>query len=214
MQRRKFVIGLGATASGGAAALGTGAFSRVESQRQVSIQVANDNNAYLGLKPLDTPNSNNYVELDENGHLTINIAEHDDFTGTEGGAQPGEGVNSDSLTYFDGMFQICNQGKADAQISYTLPDVPDQRAGNISSNYTAPDPDYDQQVVAFYYINSDGNRVIISEGQDVPLAVGTCEEIGIRTVTKGVDATTDAPLIDGEVVVTATSPAAGNTTGT
>lgn len=212
MQRRKFVIGLGATASGGAAALGTGAFSRVESQRQVSIEVATDANAYLGMVPMDTPNSNNYVDTDGNGHLYIDVGEHDDFEGPD--ADPGEGVNSDSFTWFDGMFQLCNQGKAEADISYELPAPPDSR--DIGGNWTAPEEGYDEQVVGFYYISEggddpgdEGDRIFVGEGDTVPLAVGECREIGVRTVTKGVDATNGSPLIDGEVVITADSPEAG-----
>jgi hypothetical protein len=213
MQRRKFLIASGALAAGGAAALGSGAFSRVESQRQVSIQVANDANAYLGFKEMDTPNSINYFDYDNDGHATINIGEHDDFEGSEGGAQPGEGVNSDSFTYFDGLFKLCNQGKADAQVSYDLPSAPESR--RYGDDYVAPEEGYDEQVVAFYYVqrNSDGEvtkRRIIQEGESLGLALGECSEIGVRTVTKGVNATTGVPLINGEVVVTAVSPEAGS----
>lgn len=206
MERRKFLIGTGALAAGGAAALGSGAFSRVESQRQVSIEVANDADAYLGFKLLDTPNSNNYVDYDENGHIYIDIAD-----------QPiGDGVNSDSFTYFDGMFELCNQGKADATVSYELPAPPESR--NIGDDWEAPDEDYDDQVVGFYYIADEddddetGTRVFVEEGQEVPLDLGDCVEMGVRTVTKGVDATNEDPLIDGEIVVTADAPGAGEST--
>ena len=209
MKRRSFLIGAGGIAIGGSALLGSGAFSRVESQRMVTIQVATDENAYLGFKLLDTPNSNNYVDYDDNGHIFIDIADQ-----AEGG---GEGVNSDSFTYFDGMFELCNQGKADATVSYELPDPPDDRP-DIGDDWTAPDPDYDDQVVGFYYIADEddddpaGTRVFVEEGQEVPLALGDCVEMGVRTVTKGVDATIDAPLIDGEAVVTADAPGAGEPT--
>ena len=105
MERRKFLIGTGALAAGGAAALGSGAFSRVESDRAVTIQVANDANAYLGFKELDTPNSDNYFSYDAQGHAELNIAAQ-----AEGG---GEGINSNSRTWFDGLFELCNQGKED-----------------------------------------------------------------------------------------------------
>jgi hypothetical protein len=224
MERRKFLIGTGALAAGGAAALGSGAFSKVEAQRQVSIQVATDRNAYLGFKSMDTPNSRNYFSYDGDGHAEIDISEHDDFEGEEGGAQPGEGVNSDSFTWFDGLFLLCNQGKADAEVSYTLPrnedGSPDYPGGRDytdedGNEWVAPDPDYDEQVVAFYYVqrNSDGtvdNRRIISEGEPLEVPLGECAEIGVRTVTKGVNARSDVPLINGEVVVTAVSEEAGN----
>lgn len=192
MDRRNFLLGLGSASIGGAALVGSGAFSRVESHRDVSIQVATDENAYLGLKPLDTPNSNNYVELDENGHLTINIAEHNDFDGPD--TRPGEGVNSDSFTWFDGMFDLCNQGKEGACLSYALP------SGVVEN-------DVDEQTVAFYYVERDSagavtNRRIVDENEEILLELGECAEMGVRTVTKGVDSD-NTPLIDGEATVTA-----------
>ena len=75
MERRTFLIGAGGIALGGSALLGSGAFSRVESQRMVNIEVAPDPDAYLGLVPLETPNSYNYVGLDEKGHLFVSIDE-------------------------------------------------------------------------------------------------------------------------------------------
>jgi hypothetical protein len=187
----------------------------------VSIQVANDAEAYLGFKEMETRNSDNYFSYDNDGHATIDIGEHDDFEGEEGGAQPGEGVNSDSFTYFDGMFLLCNQGKADAEVSYTLPrdenGEPIYPEGREYDDWEAPDEDYDEKVVAFYYVQRDGdevtNRRIIDEGEPLELGLGECSEIGVRTVTKGVDATVDAPLIDGDVVVEADSPGAGQPGG-
>ncbi|PAU82851.1 hypothetical protein CK500_12015 [Halorubrum salipaludis] len=191
MKRRTFILGAGATSVGGSALLGTGAFSRVESQRNVTVQVAEDPNAYLGLQPLETPNSMNYVDLDEQGHLEIDVSEHDDFDGPD--AEPGEGVNSDSRTWFDGMFDICNQGKEDVCVSYTAPDDFGRE---------------DAELVFYYDGDSDGDpttsgRVDIEEGDPLPLPLGECVTIGLRTETFDVDATDDAPLFDGEVTVAA-----------
>ena len=192
MQRRNFLLGTGSAALGGSALLGSGAFSRVESQRNVRISVAEDPDAYLGLKPLDTLNSNNYVEIDGNGHLAIDVNEHDDFEPT-GDAAPGKGVNSDSKTWFDGMFQICNQGKADACVSYSAP----------------ADLGRDEAELVFYYDGdtdgdmSTGGRVDIEEEDPLPIGVGDCVTIGVRTETFGVDATLEAPLFDGDVTLIA-----------
>lgn len=49
MNRRMFVAGMGTTALGGSALLASGASSRVESQREVKIRVADDEDAYLSL---------------------------------------------------------------------------------------------------------------------------------------------------------------------
>ncbi|ELZ49485.1 hypothetical protein C465_07941 [Halorubrum distributum JCM 9100] len=191
MKRRTFILGAGAASVGGSALLGTGAFSRVESQRNVTIQVAEDPNAYLGLQPLETPNSMNYVDLDEQGHLQIDVSEHDDFDGPD--AEPGEGVNSDSQTWFDGMFDICNQGKEDVCVSYTAPDDFGRE---------------DAELIFYYEGDSDDDpttsgRIDIEEGEPLPLPLGECVTIGLRTETFGVDATDDAPLFDGEATLVA-----------
>ncbi|SDF14942.1 hypothetical protein SAMN04488067_102139 [Halorubrum xinjiangense] len=52
MERRKFVIGAGSLAAGGAAAMGTGAFSAAQiSGRKANIQVSDDSEALLQLIP-------------------------------------------------------------------------------------------------------------------------------------------------------------------
>lgn len=202
MDRRKFLVGVGGAAVGGSALIGSGAFTRVESQRQISIEVAADPDAYLGLAPTDSLNSQNYVDLDDNGHLFIDVGEIPEGENEIGG----DGVNSDSYTYFDNMFTMCNQGKADATISYELPDPPASR--DIPDDWTAPDDDHDDQVVAFYWVDDQGERHIVNEGQEVPLALGECENIGLRTATFGVDATNGDPLIEGDVILTADAPGA------
>ena len=207
MQRRNFLIGVSSTAVAGSALLGSGAFSRVQSHRDVRIEVADDSEAYLGMVPLDTLNSQNYVATDENGHLYIQIdgeGNQQNVTGNDGPI--GVGVNSDSYTYFDGMFDLCNNGKADATVQYNLDDA------NVLENNEA-----DEQTFAFYYIATEddddpaGTRVIVDEDQAVPLEVGSCITIGVRTVTKGIDAS-DSPLVDGPVKVTAISEDAGQST--
>ncbi len=197
MQRRKFLIGAAGTAIGGSALLGSGAFTRVESQRNVAIAVAADPDAYLGMSVIEESlNSTNYVDLDEKGHLFIDIGEN---------PNGGLGVNSDSFTYFDDLFRLCNQGKADANISYALP------AGGFAGteSWEAPHENYDEQIITFYFKRDDGTRVMVEEGEEVPLEVGECDNIGLRTVTKSVSAIDNDTLTDDEIVITADSPGAG-----
>ena len=196
MQRRNFLVGVGGTAIGGSALLGSGAFSRVESHRSVTVAVANDAEAYLGMAPVDSLNSQNYVALDENGHIYIQIDGEGDQQNISGNDGPiGQGVNSDSFTYFDGMFELCNNGKDDADISYALPE-------GVELN------EDEEPAVAFYYVTDDGERRVIEDGEELLLEVGECELIGVVTRTKGVDASV-GELIDGDVVVTADAPGAG-----
>lgn len=102
-KRRKFLAGLGALASGSAAAVGTGAFTSVRADREVLISVAPDNNAYLQLEELETAQSESFIN-DSGGRsntISISIGE------TDGG---GQGVNEQAVTFIDDLFSISNQG--------------------------------------------------------------------------------------------------------
>lgn len=95
MERRKFVAGLGSLAAGAAAATGTGAFASVEATRSVSVKVAGDEAAYLGLEATspyaEIQGKQLRLEFDENG-------------------EGGEGVNADAVSTFDGVFRMTNNG--------------------------------------------------------------------------------------------------------
>jgi len=170
MKRRTFLIGTGGTALGGSALLGTGAFSRVESQRRVKIEVAEDPDAYLGLDGCpDSPNRS-YTKIDGSGHLAVEMSPENP---TEGG---GTGVNSDSRTWFDRVFQLCNQGKQG--ICIWIRD--DEDWPRVPESF---DDEGDRRVD--FYLEDDPEQSIIGEENAIPLAVGECVCIGIRTNTKG-----------------------------
>lgn len=192
MNRRTFLLGSTSVTAGGSALLGTGAFSRVESQRQVTVKVAEDTNAYLGLKPIDTPNSNNFVELDENGHLKVDIGDYDDGSYDR---PTGVGVNSDSNTRFDGMFDICNQGKAQAELCITFDhdDFIDDGDPNLDFR-----DGYDKTLLC-------PNRKTID--------VGECVRVSIDLASYDVNANSDEPLFDGDVIIQADAEGAGDTGG-
>ena len=91
MKRRKFILGVGATAASGAAALGSGAFTTVRADRNVSVAVAGDNSAFLRMTPVTHKISGAdpaTVYQQENGTLTVDV--------TQGGAS---GVNVDATTW-------------------------------------------------------------------------------------------------------------------
>ena len=204
MDRRTFLIGLSGTAVAGGALVGSGAFSRVESQRDVTVQVAEDPNAYLGLSGTGSPNSDNYVSIDDNGHLAIDISSHDDFSGPD--TEPGDGVNSDSFTYFDGMVEVCNQGKEDVGF-YVEPPTDDDFPGGIDA--TGPDgtPYADEPRLQFYTgeaaLDGDaGTDTVMGEANAETVLLGECIELGVRVMTKGIDASDDTgidQLFDEEV---------------
>ena len=191
MKRRNFLIGAGGIAIGGSALLGSGAFSRVESHRQVSVQVANDADAYLGLTPGDSANGDNYVEEDEHGHVEITIADSGNY---------GFGVNSNSITFFDDLLTVCNQGKEDAAVWFNPTPLGDPEEGGGAA--------------AFYTGQAQGSSgtselvVAHTSGWAVDVPVGECRQIGLAVDTgkstldeiEGIDAITDGQGIDVEKV--------------
>jgi len=96
MQRRKFIAGVGSLAAGAAAVTGTGAFTSVQAERSVSVNVASDPNAYLGLNPIG-----DRASTDADGELKL------DFSTSSTGSQ---GLNQNARTAFTDLFQIRNQG--------------------------------------------------------------------------------------------------------
>lgn len=113
MERRKFVLSVGTLAAGGSLALGTGAFSSVEAERDVSVTVAEDASAYLGIQPGDGPNGN-YVDTDDNDTLAINLTGDNDNIGD--GVAGGEGINANAATGISDIFKIRNQGTQDIEL--------------------------------------------------------------------------------------------------
>ena len=102
MERRKFVVGLGSLAAGGAAAMGSGAFASVEATRSVNVNVAGDKSAYLGLDETSP-----YAQV-KGKQLALNFDDN---------GEGGKGVNADAVTTFDGVFKMMNNGPNDLDIT-------------------------------------------------------------------------------------------------
>lgn len=185
---------MGSTAAGASALVGTGAFSRVESHRQVSIEVANDTNAYLGLDACHKNGSKqpngSYTETDGRGHLTI---EMDSNNST---ANDGQGVNSDSFSWFNEVFQMANQGKDDVGVSI------DTSGAGIG---TVDLPDHGTQDRVQFYVGDGAGDISglnrIDNGSPHNLSLGTSLCVGILVISKGLsDGDT---LVNGDVQITA-----------
>jgi hypothetical protein len=98
MDRRKFLIGMGSLAAGGAAAMGTGATGVIQTNRDVEFDVAGDGGAYLRL---DANPDSGFVETG-NGSDEISF----DFAGNSEGAG---GVNNNATTTARPAFTLENQ---------------------------------------------------------------------------------------------------------
>ncbi|AGB30264.1 Protein of unknown function (DUF1102) [Natrinema pellirubrum DSM 15624] len=118
MKRRSVLVSLGTIVAGGGAALGTGAFSSVEAERTVTVETAGDANAFLALTPAS--GASDYVD-DTGDTIVIDIS---------GNSEGATGVNQNSLTSFDALVTVTNQGTNDVD-SVTLTIQGDNGEGEL-----------------------------------------------------------------------------------
>ena len=97
------MIGAGALATGSAAAIGSGAFTSVEADRDISVEVADDSDAFLALEVHDGPNGAYAEETGDPGTIEFNF---DGDADTEGGS----GISDEAFWNFEDVFVIQNQG--------------------------------------------------------------------------------------------------------
>lgn len=183
MNRRKFLIGAGGASLGGSALVGSGAFTRIESQRQTTIEIAEDPDAYVGLDKCPDGENNSFVDLDGDGHLEIDMGPSNNG---------GEGVNSDSLSHFDEVFQICNQGKQKACVWIDA---------DVNSENGLPLVDFYLRDVEFDNGSTD-YWSLLGEGGAIGLYPGECVCVGVRTYTKTLSSG-QTLVEDDEIVITA-----------
>ena len=98
MKRRKFLLTAGAVGTAGAA-VGTGAFNTVSADRDVSVTVADDSEAYLVLDATD--NDTDFIDQDPDGQFRIRL---------DDSVTSGEGVNPNAVTTIEEAFRIQYQG--------------------------------------------------------------------------------------------------------
>ncbi len=110
MERRKFLIGAAGTAIGGSALVGSGAFTSVSADRTVTVEVADDNDAFLGLEAV----RDDIISDDgDDGQLTLDLGSETTNDGTD---FEGEGFNREAITEVDGVFRITNQGTEEVDL--------------------------------------------------------------------------------------------------
>jgi len=102
MQRRKFIIGAGALASGSAAAVGTGAFSSVEAERTIDLSTEDDSNALLEITLNNDYDGDGeeYVTETSDGRFEIAV----------------DNLNREAVTRFEDLFTVANTGGQDLDL--------------------------------------------------------------------------------------------------
>jgi hypothetical protein len=127
--RRKFLAGLGALASGSAAAMGTGAFTSVSANRDITVDVAGDASAFLQFTEAEedgsvTPNAEEYVNIESDGTVAFDFTDTNESAGEN--ATGGSGINDDATTIFDNLLDVTNQGTQEINIGVDLSTEPSE----------------------------------------------------------------------------------------
>ncbi|MDB2265344.1 hypothetical protein PM025_14585 [Halorubrum ezzemoulense] len=175
MQRRKFVVGLGALASGSAAAVGTGAFTSVTADRSVTVSVTGDQSAYLGMDAEASTNGAYADESGDDGELSIDFGDISsssrDNTQTDGGS----GVNPNAVTEAKDVFRITNQGTQAVEVDIAS----DSDTSGTSINTSNPSDATAGSDAIYIYFNKDtsSSATSIASGNDGNILSGSDDDI-------------------------------------
>jgi hypothetical protein len=107
--KRKWVAALGLVAVMTGVVFGTGAFTQVQAERTVDVDVADDSDAFLGI--YETTGNYTQVDAGPTGAQTAEIVLNDSS------AANGLGVNDNAVTTVEGVLNISNQGTQEVEIS-------------------------------------------------------------------------------------------------
>jgi hypothetical protein len=187
MKRRTILVGLGSASVGASTLVGSGAFSAANVRRDTSIGVVPDSDALIGLGPCTgpqgQPTSNEVYVVEENGEFALQISDDND-------AFDGDGVNVESIYWFDSVFEICNQSDHPVCVDFRI-DVP-PIPGPVPNEY-----DFEAGDDAVIFYEGDDREAVIGvsdsdpQGSGFPLEPGDCLCVGFVVRAFGFDAGTD-----------------------
>ena len=186
MKRRKMLAGLGSVAAGGAAVVGTGAFTSVTADRTVDVTVAGDASAYLGLEPVGGSPNSDYV-LTNGDEVSFDFS-GDDGDSSGGGAVDGDGFNPDATTRINDLLRVTNQGTQSAAFWVNIENL---GAGSDfltveASGYSTFDSSFGSTTGASDQLAYDGGNA----GSVDEYTLGTGEDIYLHLI---VDASGQSP---------------------
>lgn len=136
MNRRQLLAIIGAVGGAGAVVNGTGAFTTVQADRDVSVTVSEDALAYLAIDDTGNDNAEYVTEDATSGEFGIDL---DGNNTTSGG---GSGVNTDAVTVIEDLFEVRNQGTQAVDVSVTPLTFVDSNSGNTLIVLVVPDTNF------------------------------------------------------------------------
>ena len=196
MRRRRFLASVGGLAAAGSAALGTGAFTSVEAERNISIGTSANAKAFVRLDPDNRNYTNSGYVTESDGIIQIDVTPR-----TEGDFD-GAGVSPFISATPEEAFPVENQGTQDVEVSVTSPNLsPEDPFELFATNVPG------QSGRLNLLDGASGSRPIIAPGQSFALgfAVDTETEKKIETLNteifggSGLEVTiiADAEEVDG-----------------
>jgi hypothetical protein len=180
MNRRKFILGVGGVSVGSAGVIGTGAFSNITADRDVTLRIAADNNGYLEFDPVSE-----LTTIPHGGVTEFDLTQFNEIPDVDG-----KGFNKRSVfeitgtsrDQYEGVFALRNQ--ADRQIEFASTTV-----GDINEIEKPNDPgeldfnalsESDPRIELFEI--DDSNRTAIDDDNWVELDIGFQTALGFRLI--------------------------------
>jgi len=158
MKRRKFVVGLGALATGTAAAMGADVFSATESAYHARVRVSDHATAEVGLSSCAGHNSTYVDELsgEENNAVTVRLPEDEVIPDDDTGADR-------TIVTVQDVLQIRNQGPQTVRVWFS--------GEELGSG------DRPSESVTFV---GDSGTPITSESNAIELGIGTSQCVSLE----------------------------------
>jgi len=118
------------TAVGGLAA--TGAFTTVEAERTADVDVAGDANALLAIQPAEDPANSSFIQQSDTSNQAFEIV----LEGNDGEAN---GLNTNSTTTAENIFNITNNGEEDVDVWINTEGGAQEDNDNINTTFYIDD---------------------------------------------------------------------------
>jgi hypothetical protein len=190
MQRRTLLAGIGSIAAGGAAVIGTGAFTQVSANRDVTVSVADDSDSRLAIRRARK----------SDGSLHANAAEYVVEEGDGTLALDLSNLNQDGTTIIDALLDFKNLGTQPINVGEVDP------SGHPGSFY-AEGQFGDGQGDSFDVDDWDNSGQVVSTGigagetlQNVGYFISNPEDSGITKSGTTFEVTFQATRVGGDRV--------------
>jgi hypothetical protein len=212
---------------GGASVIGTGAFTSVEAERSISVDVVGDESAFLKLSPTckdgegddgdneggDTNGdsslrSSDFVYTKDDGTIAVDLTDSIDDNDTVSRKIDGAGITEDSLWRFPNAFKIANQGTQAVAVDFEVRDkdgeIEISSGGNAKVGGKVREYNEDDNPAVVFYPGSNDALGNLFNDEENGLVLGPSDDqcIGFNVRTFGFGGSDD-PFKNANLRITA-----------